>query len=43
MFKNMDDWEFSSKILKMKEEMNKKDCNTTDSIDTDIGKYHFRF
>ena len=39
LFEEMDDWEFSNKILKLKEKMKKEQDEEEDIADTDFGKY----
>ena len=39
MFENMDNWEFSSKILKMKEQLKQEQEDASGSSDTDYGRY----
>ena len=39
LFEEMDEWEFSNKILKLKEKMKKEQDEEEDIADTDFGKY----
>jgi hypothetical protein len=42
MFENMDNWEFSSKILRMKEKLEQEQEDVLGSFDTDNGKCYFQ-
>ena len=39
LFEEMDEWEFSNKILKLKEKMKKEQDEEEDIADSDFGKY----
>ena len=39
LFEEMDEWEFSNKILKLKEQMKKEEDEEENMADTDFGKY----
>ena len=39
LFEEMDEWEFSNKILKLKEQMKKEEDEEENIADTDFGKY----
>ena len=41
MFEEMDDWEFSNKILKMKKQRDTEQLDTPDVLDSDSGNFKF--